>query len=318
MSDERRKILELLAAGKVTTDEADRLIEALGKNGGRRDEDSVPAGINEQVAQLQAAMDNPTEYEDAPKHREEVFETGDSPKLEVSNFNGRVELKAGTSDRVRVSASFKYPERIEYKAEQSGDTIRIVSKKRNGFSMFQRSPGVQLEIEAPVNTEIDLTNSNGRVEVNGIEGAGPVQTSNGRIVLEAVKGSHEVNTSNGSIEIKGMDGDGDVTTSNGKIVIKDATGLFSARTSNGSITFEGEMSGESTGRFETSNGSVKVNLKGAPNLKIDAGTSNGKISHEVEGLNIETSSRTKLVGSIGNGDGQLVIRTSNGSVSIEQ
>ena len=177
MSEDRIKILEMLAAGKVTADEADRLIEALGSNGNRKNEDTSNVGINEQVAQMQAAMDNPAEHEDAPKHREDVFETGDSPKLEVENINGRIELKAGTSDRIRVQASFKHPARVDYEAVQDGDTVRIVSKKRNGLSLFQRSPGVRLEIEAPANTEIDLTNSNGRVEVYGIEGPGPVRAS---------------------------------------------------------------------------------------------------------------------------------------------
>jgi len=44
MSDERRRVLDLLAQGKITVDEADELLKTLGANAGREAAGPPPAG----------------------------------------------------------------------------------------------------------------------------------------------------------------------------------------------------------------------------------------------------------------------------------
>ena len=128
MSEDRRRILEMLAEGKITAAEADRLIEAAGEMGPDAKQ-STNAEIISQVSQLTAVLDSPETHQNLPDHKEDTFSVGPSPKLEVQSFNGRIELKAGPDDQIRVRASFKQPSRIEYESVKDGDTVRITAKK---------------------------------------------------------------------------------------------------------------------------------------------------------------------------------------------
>ena len=67
----------------------------------------------------------------------------------------------------------------------------------------------------------------------------------------------------------------------------------------------------------SSNGSVEIRLQGTPSVYIDGSTSNGSIT---TGLPIQTTSpwdEHRLVGTIGAGDADLLVMTSNGSVIIQ-
>ena len=68
--------------------------------------------------------------------------------------------------------------------------------------------------------------------------------------------------------------------------------------------------------FRTSNGSITVNLGGEPSVNLDASTSNGTVSSKVPIL-ATTTENTHLVGTIGNGDADLIAVTSNGSVTVQ-
>jgi DUF4097 and DUF4098 domain-containing protein YvlB len=338
MTDNRKRVLQMLADGKITPDDADRLLTALGEgSGGERERASVETEVmtmephdeidielvetgngdsHDIEEEIEEIIEERFDYGDVPRERDDVFKVGDSPHLEVRNINGRIALGKSSDGEIRVRASFKNAPRLDYEAVQDGDTVRVTVRKKGGSFAIFRSPGARLEITAPVNTTIDLGTSNGRIEVSGIEGSGPIRTTNGRITLEKARGDHEITTSNGRIEIDGMEGSGELATSNGSITVKSVIGGFNATTSNGSIHFSGELAKSSKNRFETTNGSVRVRLTGTPGLRVDAQTSNGKVTSELP-VQVISSSRNRLAGTIGDGHGELVVRTSNGSVTIE-
>lgn len=330
MEDNRRRVLEMLAQGKITTEEADRLLGAIGQalptttRAHAETGVTTPAAVMDQPAE--GRDDEEPEERDQSRRRDEGrkgsrdqddrFAVGTSPHLEVRNLNGRISLKAGGGNEIRVIARLKNTSRLDYRAVQDGDTVSVHIDKTEGFSLFGRSPGADLEITAPARTTVDLVTSNGRIDVKEIHGSGPIHTSNGRIVLEKVKGDHEVATSNGSIRVDGMEGGGDFKSTNGSIGLNRVAGKISAFTSNGSIAFDGELPNDATSRFETSNGSVAVKLRGQPSVKIDAQTSHGQVKCELPVTSTATAGRSHFTGTIGNGDAELSIRTSNGSVNI--
>ena len=265
------------------------------------------------------------DYDDEPRadasrrtSEEHIFSVGNAVKLAIRSFNGRLEVRAGQDDEVRVDAKIRNPSRVAYRAWQVGDNIFVEAQRVKGLTLIPRPAGVHISVTAPANTTIDLSTSNGRVEVQNIHGSGPVHTSNGRIILENVKGEHEAHTSNGRIIIDGMEGDADVKTSNGSIEIKRMRGAVSAASSNGSISFEGEMPEGSANKFETSNGSVKVKLRGDFGARLTAKTSNGRARTNLPNFTAHTQGRGNIEGTIGDGSGELDIRTTNGSINIEQ
>ncbi len=343
-TDNRKRILDMLAEGKMTADEAERMLTLLDppssaasstyavNEGEEFERESEDERVFRQVYETATAPSEPpsgrhgrsdTGESEGPQpirsaHDEErVFSVGAAARLTVKSFNGRIELKAGTDSRVSIRAKIRNPSRVDYRVWQEGDDIFVEARRASGISLMPRPAGAHIFITAPAHTTIDLATSNGRVVVENIHGSGPVHTSNGRIILENAKGEHEVHTSNGRIVIDGLEGDADVKTSNGSIEIKRMRGAVKAGSRNGSISFEGEMPEGSANRLETSNGSVKMRLQSEFGARLNAKTSNGRIRTNLPVHSVTAQGRNHLEGVIGGGGGELTIRTTNGSINIE-
>ena len=234
--------------------------------------------------------------------RDDTFVVGQSPRIVVSNDNGRVFVSPGSDGTVRVQTTLRKPDDVEYQTVQEGDTVSVEANAiEKGFGIFNLgdSPGADIEITAPSATRIELRTSNGSVEVQGMQRSGSLRTSNGSIRVEDVKG------------------DFDISTSNGAVTIARAVGSFDVETSNGRIEFDGELVRGGSNRMETSNGSVRVNLTGTPSVKIDASTVNGTVTTRLPILTTSTGGGRHVVGTIGTGDADLYARTTNGSVVVQ-
>ena len=236
------------------------------------------------------------------KALDDSFVVGESPRIVVSNSNGRVFVSPGSDGTIRVQAALRKPDDVEYEAVQEGDTVSVEAKAiQTGFGIFNfgNRPGAEIEITAPSDTRIELRTSNGSVEVRGMQRSGDLRTSNGSIRVEDVNGNF------------------DISTSNGAVTITRATGTFDVETSNGRIVFDGELVPGGNNRMATSNGSVDITLRGTPSVKLDASTQNGSVATRLPILTTSTGDRRHLVGTIGAGDAQLFTRTSNGSVMVQ-
>ncbi|MFC2078986.1 DUF4097 domain-containing protein [Candidatus Bipolaricaulota bacterium] len=246
--------------------------------------------------------------------RDDSFAVGGSVRLVVDSENGSIEVVAGSDSEVRVQATLRGADRIEYETEQDGDTITVTSRRTRRV-LFGFGSGTDLVITVPISTVVDLETSNGRIELQGIHGSGTLNTSNGKIALENVAGDFAGDTSNGSITIDAMEGSARFHTSNGRVDLSDVIGEVDVESSNGRISFRGEMTPGGRNRLTTSNGSVNVELRGIPSVSLDASTSHGDVSSELPIL-ITVMKERELSGTIGDGEADLYIRTSNGDVTI--
>ena len=149
----------------------------------------------------------------------------------------------------------------------------------------------------------------------GAESSGFVRTSNGEIELRDIQGDFDVRTSNGAIEIDTMEGIAFLRTSNGRLDLQDINGEVDAETSNGEIRLRGEIAAGGDFRLTTSNGDVWVDLRGTPSVVLDGKTSNGEVTSDLPILATVTR-EDHLVGTIGDGESRLYIRTSNGDVTV--
>ncbi len=245
------------------------------------------------------------------------FTVGESVTLKVDTLGGRIEVSAGADSVVMVRADLRDIRRVEYEAIQSGDEIIVTAEKTGSWWFPAGNTAADIYVTVPANTDLRLDTSNGDILVQGTTRGGILGTSNGAIHLEQVQGTFEASTSNGAIEIDTIDGSASAKTSNGRVTVREARGEFNLRTSNGAITFSGELLPGGGNRLVTSNGRIEVELTGTPSVTIDATTSNGEIEHpDVAILATETDS-DRLVGTIGAGEADLYIETSNGHVVIK-
>jgi hypothetical protein len=130
----------------------------------------------------------------------------------------------------------------------------------------------------------------------------------------------QVGNVNGGIDAVDLASDLEVRTVNGSIHAT-SSGLVDAETVNGSITAAmGKGSWDRLVRFETVNGSVRLQLPHEVNADLTASSVNGSISSDfpvyVEG---KFMGRTgKIGGTLGKGGGDLRIQTVNGSIVISR
>ena len=319
MSAEQRQILEMLSEGKINAGEADRLLRVINQPQSvsvERPTETDWHNLHERVM----VMVHPDEDTEQSDTRYDTFIVGESPRLIINAENGRITVNAGDDGEIHVQTRLKNPSRVDYHVTQDGDTVRVEARKKGKTSFFGflgMNTGVEITVTTPRDTSVELNTTNGIIELTGVENSGTLQTSNSRIVMVDVKGDFEATTSNSRIELHGAEGSATLRTSNGRIVMESVKGDFNAQTSNGSISFSGEMTPGGDNQMKTSNGSVRVKLQGTPGLKIDATTSNGSINNSLPDMVASIQEKNHLVGTVGDGEAQLAIQTSNGSVSIE-
>ena len=232
------------------------------------------------------------------ENRDDSFEVGAAPRLVVQGENGSIIVRPSADDVIRVQAVLQRPNRQEYSVNQAGGTITVTVEQKSSFWNFNRGPQANIEITAPAATRVELRNSNGSVEVHGMQRSGNIRSSNGAITVEDVSGEFEIETSKG------------------EVTAVRAVGTFQIKTSNGEIEFDGELVAGGDNLMRSSNGSVDVKLQETPSVELDASTSNGSRTTELPILTSSTGDEDHLTGTIGNGEAKLVVKTSNGSITI--
>lgn len=149
------------------------------------------------------------------------------------------------------------------------------------------------------------------------------RTSNGSVRLAGGEGKAYVQTSNGSITITQREGETVARTSNGSIKVTDSAGTLDLASSNGAITIRGTSPGTAGApyhwRASTSNGSIQLDLTEPVTCRIRASTSNGKATvsqRSASGESRRLVSATSVDHDLGDGEGEIVLSTSNGSIVV--
>jgi hypothetical protein len=235
------------------------------------------------------------------------FTVGAHPQLRLHSNDARIEVHGvpGNTISARViSDGWKIgPGDVTVVAQQSGDSVFLQVKtpdRRIHFNFIFGNRSLHVEIAVPQSTVLDLTSSDGSLQVSNIKSEARLSTANGSIHVDNFEGSLRAHTSNGSIEARGRFDLLDLNTSNGHI---------SADAWKGS-----HMS--SDWNVRTSDGSIALRLPDDFAAFLDAWTSNGHVDLQ---LPVEVSGRmerNRVRGKIHGGGPALQIHTSDGSITL--
>ncbi len=220
-------------------------------------------------------------------------------KVLVKNTNGRIEVEGWSKNTVLIEAVKKvkasdqdeareYLEEIRVQIEQHGDEIRVTTRMPRMSNSFWDwifgstvTGAVSYRIRVPYQTHLELRTTNGRIEVQNVNGEIDVKATNGKIKCENVSGQVRAATTNGSVE----------------------------------VSFD-QVESRSSMYFRTTNGGITVFLPEGVNCDISATTTNGSISSDFP-LEIRGKYNSKKVrGKINDGGPLLEFRTTNGSIQI--
>lgn len=239
-----------------------------------------------------------------------TFSASQVGEVEVRTENGGIETTVWDDDSVQVVFEKWATGYDEEDAEDNVEDIRIyISEdttsgvlsidvdmpKRTGVNY-----GCDISVRLPPHLYMDL------------------ETSNGAITVSESQDGFECSTSNGAIVIQDTQGNAALRTSNGKIIVRNHYGELNGRTSNGKIDADVILPRQGECELKTSNGSIVLSIPNTTSAVIKASTSSGKI--EVEDLRVAISRMGKgdFEGTMRDGEANIELETSNGSVLIKR
>jgi len=260
-----------------------------------------------------------------------TFAVEPGASLTVDNFAGSVTVRAGGEGQIQVravrrAATSASSNRIQVRFDEAAGGLQIRTMRPAGVLNAR----VDLEIQVPPGTPVEVETGAGNLEVRGVTGglraetgSGNVQaqglaggvdlgSGSGSVELQDVAGDVAVDTGSGNVTLRGIDGDLTAHTSSGSIRVEGATGQVRLDTGSGSVEYRGTPAGDC--RFETGSGSIVLYLPADLDARVDLTTGSGSIDVQfpVEG---ETR-RGRVQGVIGSGE-EATIRAQPGSGSID-
>ncbi len=271
-------------------------------------------------------------------------------RVVVNSTNGRVELRCGKGDQVRIDGRKRIDGTSFADAERDLDAMEVVIGPDENDpktlrielhipdTLADHSPGADLLVRVPTACAAELATSNGSICATDLTGNAVLETSNGRIEVEQVQGPVSARTSNGSIRAREIGGDLTARTSNGSIEARaiqgscrlrtsnasirvlDAAGHVQADTSNGSIRLEATPPEDAQIALHTSNASIEVVLPKQLKGELRLRTSNAGIHARLLNVPVEIrQADDDHLCAILNGGGAAAVvgETSNGSIRLD-
>ena len=187
---------------------------------------------------------------------------------------------------------------LEVFAEPSGDGTKL-GYRWKGLKAGSWSAQVSFDIKAPGQLDFSAESHNGAIKAGGVAGNVEVLTHNGSVNVDAEGGILRAETHNGPVHVAYSGASIIVTSHNGGI----SADLTRCAAVNGSLT--------------THNGSIDMIVGDSLSTRLECRTHNGSIVTTVPMNSLETHAR-RVVGTLGNGEGQLEVTTHNGAVKVKK
>jgi DUF4097 and DUF4098 domain-containing protein YvlB len=156
--------------------------------------------------------------------------------------------------------------------EMTGSWAQVLGEGRLGEVRVKTSSGdVRLDATGPLR----LTASHGSITVDRVEGVAEITTSSGSLRVGHVDGSAVLKNSHGTTTVGAATGELRVSGSNGDIDIVRAAGSVTATTAHGALRV-GEVA-RGTVQLETSYGAIEVGVREGTAAWLDVSSASGQV-----------------------------------------
>lgn len=259
------------------------------------------------------------------------FEVNGTPDLDLSTFDGAVEVTVWDKPSVEVvierrAMSKEEADTLEVKVDQTGNRISIDARQpphRDAMLHIGRyvSRSVRLVASVPKETNVKARSGDGSISVRGVTGRVELRSGDGDITGTDLSGRLAAHTGDGAVNLRGVKGDLEIDSGDGSVTVDGQLGALRAHTSDGNIEITADKGTKMPGDWDISSGDGKVelNLPEDFGAEVDAHTGDGGV--DVADLKIVVSgtiSKDSLRGTLGPGGRNLRIRTGDGPIRLRR
>ncbi|MBN2424717.1 MAG: DUF4097 family beta strand repeat protein [Calditrichaceae bacterium] len=234
--------------------------------------------------------------------KKEIDVTGQQ-NFTIENLNGKIKVEGWDKSLVSIEARKQVKASDKETAREILEALEVIididdeiisvsvnhpnQKSGSGFLAWlfddhRWNASVDFTVYIPHKMNMDVSSTNGKLQILQCEGLLNLETTNGSIDGEHLSGSVNCNTTNGSVKI-----------------------------------YMNEVSIDKDMKFSTTNGSIKLYLPKSINANIEANTVNGNVVCDLPVKDVDQQSRKKLRARINAGGPVLVLKTTNGSIHLK-
>jgi DUF4097 and DUF4098 domain-containing protein YvlB len=289
MSEERTRVLKLLEEGKITADEAARLIEALGTGGPDekrerrprhrthrtflRELDRIPDIVGDAVSSaFTGAFGRKPEGERHFPGKKALF---------VRSVSGDMCIRSWDEDKMVLEGSEGF-----------------VRTREQGDRLMLRSISGDLTVKVPTESRVELVSVSGDLNARGLTGEFKIKSVSGDVALEDFTGEATLGSVSGDLTLRMVSGELTVDSKSGDILLEpsaDISGTVATRSGDICLLLRPGL-----------NLTAEVECEEEGEVQLDLG-----FDHEVLEQS-EHSVRFK----IGDGSRRLVVRTHRGDIRV--
>ncbi len=264
---------------------------------------------------------------------EKSFEVPGTPRIVVSNEDGRTEIRAHQDRRVLVSVvkevlragsdeeARRLADGVRVRVEQQGDRIEVqTSYPESDWSFFRDAEVlVHIDVRAPSKSDLDVSTADGELTVTGFEGNLRLSTEDGDLSVSDCSGIARVSAEDGDVVVRSFEGDVDAGIEDGDLRVEGKLGRLTADAEDGDIDVRLETGALMTAdwRLEAADGEIRMMVPEGFAADLDVDTNDGSIDIDLPSTAAELS-EGRLSGAMNGGGHRLVIRTQDGSVRLSK
>lgn len=308
MSDERKLILRMLKEGKISEEEALKLLDAIGNKetssqmGAEFNEQSFETKaqnfaegivntldqafkkIGDKLGQIDIGYDFDIDLGPGRRYSFNNFKSrltkvytaevsDEISKLYVENKNGQIQIKESQDDVVSIEVDFKYDERY---IDEAFDPITYEIVEGQLEILPKETKNKKEKFIADLIVSLPRNKNWKQAEI---------KTSNGKLSIQKLKASNmQAKSNNGKIELESVEADQvKVKTTNGGIsVIGVSASELEISAINGQILLDHNLAKDI--QLDSVNGALEVTV-GLDTQTLSASTVNGRVNLEVQDIN---------------------------------
>jgi len=212
---------------------------------------------------------------------ERHFKVETHPVVTIHNPTGTVTVRAWTKSEVMVVAK-RATDRVDVEAEQNGNRIEVMTQQGSD-SASPADLRTDFEINVPEDTELQIHNDSGGVNVSNVLGDMNVETIAADVTLADAAGYLTVTTVGGSFTCSACAGRIEASSISGNFRFIDLRSYHvHAQTSEGDIHFNGQFLPNGIYQLKNYSGIIEVRFSPGDSFDISATSLKGKVNNEVK------------------------------------